>query len=158
MSVKVAHLCPTLQPHGLWSIQSMEFSRPEYWSGQPFPSPRVLPNPGIESRSPTLQEDSLPAEPQGKPKSTGVGSLALLQWIFLTQDLNWGLLHCRWILYQLSYQGSPINGIQNIKKNVIPKGSGHFNMEGEMGWKVVSTPCSNFGNTSLVSCNLILTL
>ena len=36
-----------------------------------------------------------------------MGSLSLLQWIFLTQELNWGLLHCRWILYQLSYQGSP---------------------------------------------------
>ena len=44
----------------------MEFSRPEYWSGQPFPSPGDLPNPGIKSRSPVLQADSLPAEPQGK--------------------------------------------------------------------------------------------
>ena len=43
----------------------------------------------------------------GKPKNTGVGSLSLLQWIFPTQESNWGLLHCRWILYQLSYQESP---------------------------------------------------
>ena len=43
-------------------------SRPEYWSGQPFPSPADLPNPGIEPRSLSLQADSLPAEPQGKPK------------------------------------------------------------------------------------------
>ena len=35
------------------------------------------------------------------------GSLSLLQQIFLTQESNWGLLHCRWILYQLSYEGSP---------------------------------------------------
>ena len=41
----------------------MEFSRPEYWSGWPFPSPGDLPNPGIEPRSPALQVDSLPAEP-----------------------------------------------------------------------------------------------
>ena len=41
-------------------IQSMEFSRPEYWSGQPFPSPGDLPNPGIKPRSPALQADSLP--------------------------------------------------------------------------------------------------
>ena len=41
-------------------------------------------------------------------QNTGVGSLSLLQRIFLTQELNWGLLHCRQILYQLSYQGSPI--------------------------------------------------
>ena len=49
-----------------WTIQSMEFSRLEYWSGQPFPSPEDLPNPGIKPRSPALQADSLPAEPQGK--------------------------------------------------------------------------------------------
>ena len=43
--------------------------------------------------------DSLPSEPPGKPKNTGVGSLSLLQGIFLTQESNWGLLHCRWILF-----------------------------------------------------------
>ena len=90
-----------------WTTESMEFSRPEYWSGYPFPSPGDLSNPGIEPRSPTLQADSLPAEPQGKPKNTGVGSLAFLQWIFPTQELNQGLLHCRWILHQLSYQEKP---------------------------------------------------
>jgi len=56
------------------SIQFMEFFRPEYRSGLPFPSPGDLPNPGIEPRSPSLQADSLSAEPQGKPKNTGVGS------------------------------------------------------------------------------------
>ena len=40
----------------------MEFSRPEYWSGLPFPSPGDIPNPGIKTRSPALQADSLPAE------------------------------------------------------------------------------------------------
>ena len=52
-----------------WSIQPMEFSRSEYWSGQPFPSPGDLPNPEIDPRSPTLQAVSLPAELQGKPKN-----------------------------------------------------------------------------------------
>ena len=47
---------------------SMGFSRQEYWSGQPFPSPVDLPDPGIEPRSPLLQVDSLPSEPPGKPK------------------------------------------------------------------------------------------
>ena len=79
----------------------MEFSRAEYWSGLPFPSLGDLPNPGIEPRSPTLRADSLPAEPQQKPKITGVGSLSLLQGIFLTQELNQGLLHCRQILSSL---------------------------------------------------------
>ena len=46
----------------------MEFSRPEYWSGWPCPPPGDLLNPGIEPRSPTLQADSLPAEPPGKPR------------------------------------------------------------------------------------------
>ena len=54
----------------------MEFSREEYCSGLPFPSPGDLPNPGIEPRSPALQADSLRSEPQGKPKNTGVGSLS----------------------------------------------------------------------------------
>ena len=52
--------------------------------------------------------DSLPAEPQGKPNDTGVGSPSLFQQIFPAQELNRGLLHCRQILYQLSYQGSPL--------------------------------------------------
>ena len=63
-------------------------------------------NPGIEPRSPTLQVDSLPSESPGKLNNTGMGSLSLLQWIFATQELNQGLLHCRQILYQLSYQGN----------------------------------------------------
>ena len=71
-----------------------------------FPFSRDLPNPGIEPRSPALQADSLPVEPQGKPKNTGVGSLSLLQRIFLTQESNQDFLHCRRILYQLSHQGS----------------------------------------------------
>ena len=62
VKVKVAQSCLTLRPHGL------EFSRPEYWSGWTFPSPGDLPNPGIKPWSPVLQADSLPAEPQGKPK------------------------------------------------------------------------------------------
>ena len=98
MYVTVSQLYPTLVIQ--WSIQSTEFSRPEYWNGQPFPSLGDLPKPGIEPRSPTLQADSLTAEPPGKPKNPGVGSLTLLQGILPTQELNQGLLNCRWILYQ----------------------------------------------------------
>ena len=64
VKVKIAQACPILCDP---MEQSMEFSRPEYWSGQPLPSPGDLPNPGIKPRSPALQEDSLPAEPPGKP-------------------------------------------------------------------------------------------
>ena len=55
-----------------WTIKSIEFSRPEYWNGQPFPSPGNLPSPGIEFRSPTLQVDSLPTELQRKCIKSGV--------------------------------------------------------------------------------------
>ena len=70
-----------------WTVQSMY--RPEYWSGYPVPSLGDLPNPGIElgslalwADSLALRADSLPAEPPGKPKNTGVGSRSLLQRIF----------------------------------------------------------------------------
>ena len=88
------------------TIQSMEFSRPEYWRGQPFPSPGDLPR-GSNPSLPHFRRILLPVEPQGKPKNTGVSSLSLPQWIFPTQELNQGLLHCRQILHHLSYQGSP---------------------------------------------------
>ena len=76
-----------------------------------------LPNPGIKPMSPALQVDSLPAEPQGKSRNIGVGSVSLLQGIFPTQELNQGLLHCRQILYQLSYHlVPPCKNILNVDK------------------------------------------
>ena len=75
-----------------WTIQSMNSSRPEYWSKEPFPSPGDHPNPGIESRSPTLQADSLPAESLGKPKNSGVGSLSLSRGS--SQPRNWTGVFC----------------------------------------------------------------
>ena len=69
-------------------------------------SSRGSSNPGIEPRSPALQADSLPSEPSGKPKNTGVGSLSFLQGIFPTQESNRGLLHYRQILHQLSYRSN----------------------------------------------------
>ena len=64
------------------TIQSMEFSRQEYWSRQPLPSAGDLPHPGIEPRCPELQKDSLPSEPPGKPKNTGVGKLWFIHFLF----------------------------------------------------------------------------
>ena len=95
-------------PLSMWLLQARILG----WVA--MPSSGDLPNPGIKPRSPALQVDSLPAESPQKPKNTGVGSLSLLQGIFLTQESNCGLLHCRWILYQLSYQGSPYFIIINI--------------------------------------------
>ena len=91
----------------LWTVAHQAplpwgFSRQEYWSGLPCPL-GDLPNSGIKLGFPALQVNSLPFEPPGKPKNTGVGSLSLLQGNLLTQELNWGLLHCRWGLYQWSY-------------------------------------------------------
>ena len=61
----------------LWTVAhqaplSMGFSRQEYWSGLPFPSPGDLPDPGIEPRSPALQADALTSEPPGKPNSKSI--------------------------------------------------------------------------------------
>ena len=77
------------------------------WTGLPCPPPGDLPNPGIKPRSPSLQADSLLSDSPGKLKNTGVVSLSLLRGIFLTQELNQGLLYCRLILHQLSYLESP---------------------------------------------------
>ena len=82
------------------------FSRQEYWSGLPCPPPGDLPNPGIEPRSPILQVDSLPSEPPGSPRILeGVANP-------FSRESSWPriwtrLLHCKWILFQLSYQGNP---------------------------------------------------
>ena len=90
--MKVIQLCPALcdptdyTAHGILQARILEWV--------PFPFSRDLSNTGIKPRSPTLQADSLPAEPQGKPKNTDMDSLSLLQWVFLTQESNQGLLHC----------------------------------------------------------------
>ena len=95
VKVKVAQLGPTLQCYGLLQTKILE------WAAFPFSRG------SFEPRSPTLEANCLLAEPQGKPKNIGVGSLSLLQLIFPTQELNWGLLHSRQILYQPSYEESP---------------------------------------------------
>ena len=105
--MKVGQLCPTVCNPMDYTVRGILQARILEWVDLPFS--RGLPNPVIEPRSPALKVDSLPAEPQGKPKNTGGGSLSLLQGIFLTQELNWGILHCRQILYQLSYEGSPFS-------------------------------------------------
>ena len=70
--VLVTQSCPTLVTP--WTVfrqapLSMGFSRQEYWSGVPRPSPEDLPNPGTEPGSPALQADSLPSKPPRKPLS-----------------------------------------------------------------------------------------
>ena len=76
----------------LWAVAhqtplSMGFSRQEYWSGLPFPSPEDLSNPGIEPKSPTLQADSLPSEPLRKPDCGVAG-------VYWGKRLSFGLSSC----------------------------------------------------------------
>ena len=81
VKVKASQSCPTLCDPMDYR-RSVEFSRPEYWEGQPFPSPGDLPDPRMEPSSLVLQVVYLPAEPPGKSKNTGVGRLSFLQQIF----------------------------------------------------------------------------
>ena len=88
------------------TIQSMEFSRPEYWSGWfllEIPSPGNLPNPGIELRSPTLQADSLQAEPPGKPWNE-----CLLLYATTTNIYLWYFNH-----------GCPLESPRELKKKIL---------------------------------------
>ena len=62
-SLSGVRLFATLWTVAYQAVWSMGFSRQEYWSGLPFPSPGDLPNPGIEPGSPALQTDALPSEP-----------------------------------------------------------------------------------------------
>ena len=76
VKVKVAQSCPTLCDPTDYTVHGILQARILEWGA--FPFSRGLPNPGLEPSSPALQVDSLPAEPPGKPKNTGVCSLSLL--------------------------------------------------------------------------------
>ena len=72
LSGRISHLVRSNSLRPLWTVAhqpplSLEFSRQEYWNGQPFPSPRDLPDPGIEPRFLALQADCLLSEPPEKP-------------------------------------------------------------------------------------------
>ena len=92
--VKVAQLCPGILQARILEWVAVLFSR---GSSQPRDRIQVSHIAGQFFTNWATRE----------AKNTGSDSLSLLQWIFSTQELNWGLPHCRQILYQLSYQGSP---------------------------------------------------
>ena len=100
-SKKVTQLCPTLcdsmdyRAHGILQARILE------WVA--FPFSRGSSQPRDRTQVSHIAGGFLPAEPQGKPKNTGVGSLSLLQQIFPIQESNRGLLRCRQVLYQPSY-------------------------------------------------------
>ena len=107
--VRVAQSGPTLCDPMDYTVHGILQARILEWLAFPFSRG------SSQNRSPALQADSLPAEPKGKPKNTGMGSLSLLWQIFPTQESNWGLLHCRRILYQLSYEGSHVEACNSLK-------------------------------------------
>ena len=115
VKVKVSQLCPTLcnpmdcslsgfSVHGILQARILE------WVD--FPFSRGSSQPRDQTQVSLI--DSLPSKPPGQPNNIGVGSLSLLQQIFPTQESNRGPQHCRWILYQLSYQGNPFQEIKTF--------------------------------------------
>ena len=110
----------SLQLHGLQPTRLLcpwGFSRQEHWSGLPCPPPGDLPNPGIKhSGLPHCRQIFLLSEPQGSPIILEWVAYPFSRGIFLTQEWNQGLLHCRQILYQLTSQGSSRNTIKQYKQ------------------------------------------
>ena len=89
--VKGAQLCPTLwHPMDCSLFGPLEFSRQEYWSGLPFPSPGDLPDSGITPQPPALQADSSPSEPPRKPRLHFKGPSELYP--LITKELKGGKL------------------------------------------------------------------
>ena len=106
----------SLRPHGLYSPRHSPSQNTEV--GTLFPFSWGSSQPRNRTQVSHIAGGFFLSEPPGKPKNIGVGSLSLLQGIFLTQELNKCLLHCRQILYQLSYQGSPhISYLSHINEN-----------------------------------------
>ena len=117
-SLSRVQLCNPMEPARLLCPQNSPGKNPGVGSHSLLQG--NLPNPGIECRFPALQAGSLPSEPPEKPKNTGVGSLSLLHGIFPIQESNQCLLHCRQVLYQLSYQGrSPV--IRKLNLKTLPR-------------------------------------
>ena len=108
MKVSVTQSCPTQQPHGARQAPlSMRFSRQEYWSGLPFPSPRYFPDPGMETRSPALQADSLPSEPPRKPP------------VVLNSELNGSICETA-VAPSCLGQGGPLASASSPCQHVLP--------------------------------------
>ena len=117
----------SLWPHGLYSPQNSPGQNT--WGGS-LSLLRGSSQPRDQTQVSCITGDSLPAEPPGKPKNTGVDRPFFLQRIFLTQKFNQGLLHCRWIFFlptelsgkPMNYTSIKINKFLKIGKN---KNEGH---------------------------------
>ena len=135
-------ICPvvsnSLWPHGPYSPWNSPGQNTG--AGSQFLSPVDLPNPGIESRFPALQAGSLPAEPSGKPKNTGVGSLSFLQRIFLMQESNQGLLALQADSLPTKLSGKPIKDNEMASKEWLgwhPPSVGDVSQQGGARWREV---------------------
>ena len=105
VKAKVVQLCPTLcEPHRL--VHGILQARILEWVA--FLFSRGSSQPRDQTQVSHIADGFFTSWATGKSKSTRVSSLSLLQEIFPTQESNWYFLRCRWILYQLSYQGSPL--------------------------------------------------
>ena len=102
VKVKGVQSCPTFCDPKDYIVHGILQARILAWIASPFS--RGSSQTRDQTQVSRIAVGFLPAEPQAKPKNTKVGSLSLLQWIFLIQELNQGLLYCRRILYQLSYR------------------------------------------------------
>ena len=101
VKVKVTQSGPTLCDsmdcivHGIFQARILEWVAFSFSRGSSQPSDQ----PRDQTQVSRIAGRFFTSWATGKPKNTGVGSLSHLQWSFLTQESNWGLLHCRWILY-----------------------------------------------------------
>ena len=99
-SHSVVSLCDPMDTvHGILQVRILEWVV--------FPLSRASSQPRDRTQVYSIAGRFFSSWATGKPNNTGVGSISFLHRIFLNQELSWNLLHCRWILYQLSYQGSP---------------------------------------------------
>ena len=106
--------------------------------------------------SDSLQPHELYSPWNSLGQNTGVGSLSLLQGIFPAQESNWGLLHCRWILYQLSYQGSPFLRVSLCICSVLYMLSNFFPIYHFISSEMLSTVV-NYSMTSVPDISLLVT-
>ena len=99
----VTQLCPTLCDPKDYTVHRILQARILEWVA--FPFSRGSSQPRNRTQVSCIAGRFFTSWDTREAQNTGVGSLSLLQGFFLTQEFNWGLLHCRWILYQLIYQG-----------------------------------------------------
>ena len=109
VKVKVTQSCPALWDpvHGILQARILE------WVAIPFS--RGSSQPRNRTQVSHIAGGFFTSWATREVKNTGMGSLSLLQGIFLMQESNRGLLHCRWILYQLSHQGKPMNSWKQME-------------------------------------------